>query len=88
MDCNPTLAGGHQHIIVFMDYFTKWEEAMPTIEYDGNNALFFIFNQIIAWFRIPKEIVIDHGIHFENEMMKELVSKLGFKNNHSSPFYP
>jgi hypothetical protein len=64
VDCNPTSVGGHQHIIVAIDYFTKWVEAMPTVKSDGNNAAFFAFNQIIARFGIPSEIVIDHGRHF------------------------
>ena len=85
MDCNVASVGGYQHIIVAMDYFTKWEEAMPTIKFDGKTATFFVFNQIIAWFGIPKEIVTDHGSHFQNEMMKYLASKLGFKHGHSSP---
>jgi transposase InsO family protein len=38
--------------------------------------------------QIPKEIVTDHGSHFQNEMMTELASKLGFKHDHSSPYYP
>jgi hypothetical protein len=88
VDCNPTSAGGHQHIIVVIDYFTKWVEAMPTIKSDGKTVAFFMFNQIIARFRIPSEIVTDHGSHFQNEMMKELASKLGFKHGHSSPYYP
>jgi transposase InsO family protein len=48
----------------------------------------FIFNQIVARFGIPKEIVTDHGSHFQNKMMIELTSKLGFKQEHSSPYYP
>jgi hypothetical protein len=48
MDCNPALAGEDHHIIVVMDYFTKWEEAMLIVKYDGKTASFFIFNQIIA----------------------------------------
>jgi hypothetical protein len=88
MDCNLASAGGHQYIIVAIDYFTKLEEAMHTIKFDGKTTTFFVFNQIIARFRIPKEIVTDHGSHFQNEMMKELVSKLGFKHDHSSPYYP
>jgi hypothetical protein len=64
MDCNPTLAGGYQHIIVVMDYFTKWAEAMFIVKFDGKTGTFFVFNQIISRFGIPKEIVIDHGNHF------------------------
>ena len=54
--CNPVSAGGHKYIIVVVDYFTKWVEAMPTFKADGEIAAFFIFNQIIAWFGIPKVI--------------------------------
>jgi hypothetical protein len=32
MTCNPTSTGGHGYIIVAVDYFTKWAEAMPTLE--------------------------------------------------------
>jgi transposase InsO family protein len=71
-----------------MEYFTKWVEAMPTINFDGETTTLFIFNPIIARFSIPKEIVTDHGSHFQNEMMIELASKLGFKHDHSSPYYP
>lgn len=48
MEYNPTSVGENQHIIVVMDYFTKWAEAMPTIKSDGKTIAFFVFNQIIA----------------------------------------
>jgi hypothetical protein len=64
MGCKPASAGGHQHIIMVMDYFTKWAEAMPTIKFDGKTATFFVFNQIIDRFVIQREIFIDHGSHF------------------------
>ena len=31
MDCNPASAGGHHRIILDIDYFMKWAEAMPTV---------------------------------------------------------
>jgi hypothetical protein len=66
VDCNPTLAGGNQHIIMAIDYFTKWAKAMPTMKSDGKTASFFMFNPIIARFRILSEIATDHGSHFQN----------------------
>ena len=88
MDCNPALARGHHHIIVVVDYFTKWVEAMPTVKFDGETTAHFIFNQIITWFGIPKELVTDHGRNFQNKMMEELALKLGYKQEHSSSYYP
>ena len=79
MDCNLASAGGNHHIIVAIDYFTKWAEAIPTVKSDGEIATHFVFNQIITWFRISKELVTDHGLHFKNYMMEELASKLGCK---------
>ena len=87
-DCNPASAGGHHHIIVAVNYFTKWVEAMPTIKSNDETAAHFIFNQIITRFRISKEIVTDHGRHFQNKMMEELASKLGYKQEHSSFYFP
>jgi hypothetical protein len=86
--CHPPSARGHHYIIVVIDYFTKWAEAMPTFLNDGETATLFLFNQVITRFRVSREIVTDHGSHFQNQMMSELASKLGFKQEHSSPYYP
>ena len=85
--CNLASAGGHKYIIVVVDYFTKWVEAMPTFKADGEIVAFYVFNQIIARFSIPKVIVTDHGSHFQNSMMTELTTMLGFKQEYSSSFY-
>ena len=88
MDCRPTLVGGHGCIIVDMDYFTKWAKAMPTYAEDENTVALFLFNHIIARFRIPRAITTDHGSNFQNKMMAELSVKLGFRHNNSTPYYP
>jgi hypothetical protein len=62
--CNPHSAGGHAYIILAVDYFTKWAEAMPTFEADGRTAAVFVFNHIIARFGVPQAIITDHGRHF------------------------
>ena len=88
MTCNLASAGGHKYIIVTVDYFTKWEKAMPTFKADGETTAFFVFNQIIARFGIPKVIVTDHGNNFQNNMMTQLTTMLGFRQEHSSLYYP
>ena len=61
---------------------------MPIFKYDGETFTHFIFNQIITRFDIPKELFTDHGRHFQNRMMEELALKLGYKQEHSSSYYP
>ena len=88
MHCKPTFAGGHGYIIVAVDYFTKWDEAMPTYLEDGNIVSLFLFNHVIARFGVPQSIVTGHGSHFCNQMMEELSAKLGFHHENSMPYYP
>jgi hypothetical protein len=88
MQCNPTSARGNGYIIVVVDYFTKWVEVIPTFLNDGRNATLFVFNHIIARLSFPQAIVTDHGSHFQNQMMGELCTKLGFFHQNSSPYYP
>ena len=78
MHCKPTSARGHGYIIVAMDYFTKWAEAMPTYAEDCKTTSLFLFNHIIARFGVPQSIVTDHGSHFHNQMMEEMSSKPRF----------
>ena len=88
MHYRPTSVEGHGYIIVVVDYFTKWVEAIPTCTEDGKNAALFLFNHIIARSGIPRAIVIDHGSHFQKKMMVELRAKLGFHHENSKPYYP
>ena len=60
MHCNPTIVWGHGYIIVDIDYFTKWVEAMPTYAEDGKTATLFLFNHVIARFGVSQSIVMDH----------------------------
>ena len=65
MHCKPTSVVGHGYIIVVVDYFTKWAEAMPTYAEDGKTAALFLFNHVIARFGVSQAIdVTDHRSHF------------------------
>ena len=74
--CNPHSVEGHGYIILVVDYFTKWAEAMPTFMEDGKIATTFIFNHVIAFFGVPQAIITDHGSHFRNILMTELSDQL------------
>jgi hypothetical protein len=62
--CHPVSAMGHRYIIVAIYYFNKWVEAMTAFNNDRETTALFVFDQIVARFDIPKDIVTDHGNHF------------------------
>ena len=88
MTCNPPSSGGHGYIIVAVDYFTKWAEAIPTFNNTGQTTALFFFNHVIARFGVPQAIFTDHGKNFQNHMMSELTARLGFSHDNSTPYYP
>eukprot|EP00253_Pinus_taeda_P028855 PITA_28855 len=88
MTFNSTSAGGHGYIIVAVDYFTKWVEAMPTLNNSGETTAIFFFNYVVSKFGVPQAIVTNHGSHFCNHMMVELAAKLGLSHYSSTLYYP
>jgi hypothetical protein len=84
---HPASSKGHCYIIIVVEYFTKWVEAMPKFNNDGETTTLFLFNQIIERFGIPREIVTDHGSHFQKKMMSELTSNIRLRQEHSSTYY-
>lgn len=86
--CNPHLAEAHGYIIFAVDYFTKWEKAMPTFKADNETKTIFIFNHMVAKFNVPQAIVMDHGSHFRNIMKTEISSQLSLRHDNSMPYYP
>ena len=86
--CNPPSTAIHHYIIVAVDYFTKWVEAMPTYTNDVKTTTLFMFNHNISRFGIHKSIATDHGTHFCHAMMVKLTSMLRLDHEHLPPYYP
>jgi hypothetical protein len=63
MTCHPHSAEGHGYIIVAVDYFTKWAEAMPTFDNTEKTAALFLFNHFITHFGVPQDIVTSSAFY-------------------------
>ena len=68
MECRPPSNDDHKYIIVAIDYFTKWAEAMPTFNNTVETVVRFFFDHVITCFGVPKQLVSNHGTHFQNDM--------------------
>jgi len=88
MTCNPTSDNGHGYVIVVIDYFTKWVEALSTFSNNGTITTLFIIKHIISKLGAPNTIVMNHGSHFHYNMMTKVYSTLVFLHEISFPYYP
>ena len=59
----PPSNKGHKFIVVVMDYFSKWVEAIPLKMVMSQNMIYFVQEHIIYRFGVPQTITIDTGVH-------------------------
>lgn len=64
MKCNPTSAGGHGYTIIAVDYFTKWAEAMPTLNNSKRYNYSFLFQSCSLKFQCSTSYIHRSWITF------------------------
>ncbi|XP_024632806.1 protein NYNRIN-like [Medicago truncatula] len=74
-EIKPKSSKGHKYILVGIDYFTKWIEAIPLKEVTQEDVINFIQNYIIYRFGIPETITTDQGSVFTGRKMVEAANK-------------
>ena len=72
----PKTSNGHRFILVAIDFFTKWVEALTFKSVTKKAVVDFIHFNIIRRFGIPKMIVIDDAINLKNCLMQEVCHQI------------
>jgi len=84
----PVTERGNKYIVVAMDYFTRWPEAIALKSANAITVADFIYESIICRFGAPKIIQSNQETHFVNEIIKELTAKFRIRHSLSSPYHP
>jgi hypothetical protein len=74
-------------VIVTIDYFTKWTEAIPLKNMTHREVIEFITGHIIHRFGIPQTLTTDQGTSFISKEVHEFVDSYGIKLLNSSLYY-
>ncbi len=83
----PKLAQGHEHILVVVDYATRYPEAIPLRKATAKNIaheLFLLFSRV----GIPTEILTDQGTPFMSRLMADLCQLLQVKQLRTTVYHP
>ncbi|GKV24228.1 hypothetical protein SLEP1_g33863 [Rubroshorea leprosula] len=80
--------GGITHLVVGVDYFTKWVEARPLSSLTSKKVEDFVFSSIICRYAIPNQIVADNGTQFNCSSFQDLCSSYGIKLQFTSVYHP
>ena len=60
---SPRSSGGHEYILVAIDYFTKWVEATSYTKLTTARVDKFIKSHIICVYGVPHELIYDIGVN-------------------------
>jgi hypothetical protein len=82
----PITSNGNRYIIVAMDCFTKWPEAVAIPNIKAETVAKFIYEQIICRYGVPQEILSDRGTSFINKIVDELCQKYQTKHHLTSAY--
>ena len=84
----PKTSQGNVHIVVAVDYLTKWPEARAIPDATADSVAKFFYEDIICRHGCPKEIVSDNGSAFISQMVEKLLQQHQIKHRLISPYHP
>jgi len=87
-EINPHSSGQYRWILVAIDYFTKWIEAIPTRKADHNVVMKFLTEHIFTRFGCPHKLVTDNATAFRAKELVDMFYSMGIKLVHSTSYYP
>jgi hypothetical protein len=84
----PRSLKGNCHIIVAVDYFTKWVETKAIPAATAIAVAEFFVESIVLRHGAPKAILTDQGKCFNNAMMKAVLRLLQTEYRTTTPYHP
>ncbi|XP_052728595.1 uncharacterized protein LOC128195360 [Vigna angularis] len=84
----PKASNGHRFILVAIDYFTKWVEAVSYTNVTRKVVTRFIKRELICRYGLPNKIITDNATNLNNRMMAELCEEFKIHHLNSSPYRP
>ncbi|KAK1417533.1 hypothetical protein QVD17_26662 [Tagetes erecta] len=84
----PEVAGRVKHLIVGVDYFTKWTEAKPLATISAVQVKKFLWEHIVCRFGVPLCLVTDNGPQFADKKIQEWCGELHVQHIFTSVAHP
>jgi hypothetical protein len=72
----PSSKTKHTHILVSVDYVTKWMEATPTKSADHATTMKMLKDIIFPGVGVPRFLISEYGSHFLRGILRKNISKI------------
>ncbi|CAH8866152.1 unnamed protein product [Trichobilharzia szidati] len=84
----PTSRRGNRYILVMVDYFTKWCEAVPLQQQDAPTIGRAFVDNWVSRFGAPLYLHSDQGAAFESLLIAHICNAFGIRKTHTTPYHP
>ena len=84
----PRSMKGSTILLVMVDKFSKWVEAIPMRAATTANLIRAVRERIINRFGVPKVFLSDNGAQFTSHQFSEFLTDLGIKHQFTAPYTP
>jgi len=84
----PISRGGHKHVLVICDRFTKLTRAIPLREATALTVASAFIDTWVAAYGILDAVLTDNGPHFASVSFQGILGLLGIASNYTSPYHP
>ncbi|GBO26643.1 Retrovirus-related Pol polyprotein from transposon 412 [Araneus ventricosus] len=84
----PVTTKGHQYVLVLMDYFTKWPEAIPIPDQEASTVAEELIRIWISCYGVPMILYSDQGTNFNSALFTELCKLLGILKTRTTALHP
>ena len=82
----PKASNGHRFILVAINYFKKWVEAVTFKSVTKKAVVEFVHSNNICRFGIPNIIITDNAMNLNSNLMKEVCEQFQIVHRHSTPY--
>lgn len=79
---------GFRYLLVCIDAYSGWPEAVPTKREDSKTVIKFLINQYIPRHGFPEKVRTDNGTHFKNKDLQQVEQLLGLKHKFGTVYHP
>jgi transposase InsO family protein len=77
-----------EHILIIIDYMSKWVEALPCRVADARHARKMFHEVIFPCFGTPRMVISDGGSHFIDKTFRAFLKELATKHIIATPYHP
>ncbi|PKI57287.1 hypothetical protein CRG98_022326 [Punica granatum] len=85
---NPKASNGHMFILVAIDCFTKWIEAITFASVTTKAVARFLKRDVIARYGVPATIITDNAKNLNNKVINELYAQFKIQHCNSTLYRP